>query len=367
MIRSDTRPTYLHSLFSTRFPVLESIGNTRSARPSQMKEAVWMTYYLATVLVLALTWAQSSEATSSCDICSGRTLRSEREIPLLQITCDSAASNTSRPTPQKCISTLTPEFNISSFCCEDIQQTQPSCSLCSGDNQIIPSQTLTTQHYGLVTCGDFEEAASMVISDDTCLLLQVEASSVCCTELSDSVSRPCELLCPDGSTPPDLSKKDPITGYTCADMMSEYLKFQKDDEKCQESVATNLGFDGVAFCCPNVDPPRECTTCSADFELLYPERILFLYQDQSCRVLDESLAYVVGTQRCEQILTESRADSNCRCRPKRQSSSPTLPDSSSGGNQDLSGIIESRSLVCSLFLALFLGLQLSSCWGFDYI
>lgn len=335
-----------------------SIGMTlRKRTRTPMKKSIWGACLGS---LLAMARAQLNDVPDSCDLCSGEALRPEQEIPLLQVPCSEAAVNVSQLSTEACATSLMPGFDVSSFCCENFEAPN-MCNLCSEQEQIILSRLVTSEQYGEVTCATIQEAASLVISFEVCTSLQQEAASYCCIDLSNFASPPCELLCPDGAPPSDLSKRDPVSGYTCSDLMFDYSRFE-DGDQCQASAASSLGFDGVAFCCPDVDPPHECSTCVAGQELLYPERILFLYQDHSCVTLDKSLAYVVGETKCLQILAESRAENNCQCRPLRQQGLPSSPPIAmlNGGVNSLSA---SRHMIRNVLFLLLIGVQ--SMWVFD--
>jgi hypothetical protein len=303
------------------------------------------------------------ESPNSCDMCSGKALLPDHEIPLLQVPCAEAALNASQLSPGECVVTLTSGYDASSVCCENTEAPN-TCKVCSEQYQLIPSRTVSSQLYGQVTCKDFEEAASLVVSEEMCQSLQHEAATTCCMDLSKSESSQCELRCPDGSIPVDLSKRDPVTGYTCSDLVYAYSRFPDNGQDCQNSTASTIGFDGVAFCCPALNPPKECSTCPSGQELLYPDRILFLYQEHSCRTLDESLAYVVGKTACEQILADSRAENNCLCRPLRRQTIPPLPLPEEL-NREVSSPSASIDGMWDILVLLLVGVQ--SFWAFDYL
>ena len=321
-----------------------------------MKEPV-LSACLGTMIVMAQ--AQLGEVPNSCDLCSGETLRPDQEIPLIQVPCSEAALNASQLSTEACATSLMPGFDVSSFCCENTEAPN-LCSLCSEEEQIILTRLVHSEQYGQVTCAAMEKAASLAISSEVCMSLQQEAASYCCLDMSNSELPPCELLCPNGAPPADLSKSDPVTGYTCSGLMLEYSRFA-DGEQCQDSAASSLGFDGVAFCCPDVNPPQKCSTCGSDQELLYPERILFLYQDNSCVTLDKSLSYVVGETKCLHMLAESRAENNCQCRPLRQQAfPPPLPVEELNG--EVSSLSASRQGMRNMLLLFLIGIQ--SIWMF---
>lgn len=323
-------------------------------------------FLVASLLVwLAMGQSQVGETPNSCDLCSGDPVLVDQQIPLLHVPCSEVTLSASQVSPNECAMTLIPGFDLSSVCCEN-REPLNLCTLCSSDEYLIPSRTVRSQQYGEVTCKDFEEAVALVNSMEMCQSLQEQAAEFCCVDLAKSALGPCELRCPNGAPPADLEKKDPVTGYTCSDLIVEYSKFPDLDQQCLNSAASSLGFDGVAFCCPDVDPLKECSTCPSGQELLYPERVLFLYHDHSCSTLDESLAYVVGKPACQRLLDESRAENNCLCRPLREDNVvPTTQKAEQAGfNEGASGIPVWKNGVFVVWSILIVVVQ--SFGAFDY-
>lgn len=257
----------------------------------------------------------------SCDICLGESLVADGEVPLLNLKCSDIALKASQLSAENCTNELIPGYDASSICCENTPPPN-ECDLCPEEGaQLIPTRTVNSEQYGeSVTCSTFAAAASFVTGAELCQSIQEEVARTCCITLSPPPdTRSCRLLCPNGSPPNDLAKVDPLTGLTCSELILEYSKFPDEESgQCQQLVTASLGFDGVAFCCPDVEPPDECSTCRPDEEFLYPERVLFSYHSHTCRVLEESLQYVVGETSCRRILDESRAELNCRCLPARE-------------------------------------------------
>ncbi len=245
---------------------------------------------------------------SQCDLCSGEELLMDQGLALINLSCSDMAYQVSLQPQGECEQSFLEGFDVAALCCANMERLA-QCTLCSAIEQLIPSRVVTTSTYGDVTCGDVEEAAALATTGASCRLLLQEVGRRCCLEIPDPDS--CELRCPEGSLPEDPFKRDPVTGHTCQSLAAEYAKIPGDE--CTEAAAI-VGFDAVAFCCPAVEPPDVCYICPPGETLMYPERVLFAYDEHSCVTLTESLKYVVG-KGCNNILDESRANRHCKCRP----------------------------------------------------
>ena len=240
----------------------------------------------------------------------------DQKFTLTYTTCPSLAYQVSIQPEGQCQASDLEGFNVTALCCANVEP-PGQCTICSSGAELIPSRIVSTISYGEVRCGDVETAASLATNSGTCRSLLQEVGRRCCLEIPNPDA--CMLRCPDGSLPPDPSKLDPVTGYTCQSLASEYAAIAEGD--C-DKAATLVGFDAVAFCCPNVEPPDECSVCSPGETLLFPERVLFAYDDHTCATITESVRYAMGSA-CQDIIDASRAKRNCQCRPDSLPSPPS--------------------------------------------
>lgn len=271
----------------------------------------------ATALRQSASYCGCTNVDTTCDLCNGQELLMDQEFTLTYATCPFLAYQVSIQPEGQCQLPDLEGFDVAALCCANVEPPD-QCTICSPDAELIPSRNVSTISYGEVTCGDVQVAASLATNSGTCRSLLKEVGRRCCLEIPNPDA--CMLRCPDGSVPPDPFKLDPVTGHTCQSLASEYSAIAQAD--CDDA-ATLLGFDAVAFCCPMVEPPDQCSVCPPGEALLFPERVLFAYDDHSCATVTESLRYVVG-RACQEIIDESRANRNCKCRTDALPSPPSV-------------------------------------------
>ena len=289
-----------------------------------------------------------STALNSCDLCSGKELLSDQTFNLTRFACSDIAYNFSLSPSGQCQQETNSRmvgFDSAALCCANVS-VPDQCGLCTVRQHLVPTRAVTTELYGEITCADLQGAASLATSNTICQTLQQQSGGFCCVDLVNVSS--CELLCPNGMAPQDPFKTDPVTGYSCQSLAEEYAKLPSD--QC-DTAAAAIGFDAVAFCCAGVAPQNECPICSNDQELLYPERVLFNYKEQSCANLTASLQYAVGNS-CQDIIDQSFAVQNCQCRPRILPTPPPegVPNSVMGGGSGSSSLRETRKWFASTFL-----------------
>lgn len=290
-----------------------------------------------------------------CDLCNGGELIPDEEFALTNTPCSEIAFEVALLPPGQCQQATNDlaGFDTAALCCENIERPN-QCSLCSSQEQLVPVRAVTTQAYGEVTCAELQDAATLTTTDSACQWLQDEAGGTCCMQRPEGGTT-CELTCPDGSLPPDPSKRDPVSGHSCQDLALEYAQFSSD-ECDKDAISSTIGFDAVAFCCPRVDPPEECFLCPPGEELLYPERVLFAYKGHSCFDLGTSLRHVVGETKCQSILDVSRGKRNCQCRspsPPTPTLAPTPTTPNGGGEESGTHRPAGRSVPATMLLGVF--------------
>jgi hypothetical protein len=269
-------------------------------------------------------------STQACDLCNGGELIPDGEFSLIDTPCSEIAFEVSLLPPDQCqqASNGLLGFDAAALCCENVDRPN-QCNLCSAREQLVPVRAVTTEAYGQVTCAELQDAATLTTTSSACQSLQNEAGGACC--IPRPASDICELTCPDGSTPPDPLKRDPVTGYSCQDLALEFAKYSADE--CDKDVISSaIGFDAEAFCCPRVNPPDQCVICPQGEELIYPERVLFAYEGHSCSALSESLRHTLDFASCQSVVDDSRAERNCQCRTSPVSPPTQAPTPDGGGS-----------------------------------
>jgi hypothetical protein len=315
-------------------------------------------------------WCGCEDVAIECDMCNGMLFEPNKEHVLTGITCYELAYELSLLTADECPNAADQigGFDPSALCCG--VPPPNTCPLCAASQEVIPDRILTTPSYGDVTCADLQEAATLIPTDDSCQSLRSETAGLCCLNLPEPGTMPlCEFQCPDtGLPPPDLMKRDPVTGHSCDSLSTAYRQLNQD--QCLDAVSI-LGFDAPAFCCPGVAPilrPAECTLCPQGERLLYPHRVLYAVDNEqttttttTCGAIEEALTFA-AVKGCHALLDESRALRNCPCREDSAPFPPTMTPGGTNGVEDQGGIsagasdrsISTTSLVVGLVLSVVL-------------
>jgi hypothetical protein len=164
----------------------------------------------------------------------------------------------------------------------------------------------------------------------------------------------CNLLCPNGLPPAEMLQSDPISGHSCESLSLAYAQLSK--EQCPASVSI-LQFDAVAFCCPAISPPNECSVCKEEsHELLFPDQVLFAYGGHTCGSVQTSASFHLGDG-CVALMDNSRADKNCRCGDKTPTialatDDEDLVESNGGGNSRGGKLWWSMSFILAYVIAI---------------
>lgn len=86
----------------------------------------------------------------------------------------------------------------------------------------------------------------------------------------------------------------------------------------------------------------DCRLCPPERGLLYPHRVLFAYNEQTCGEVEEAASLLSSETDCWNLLDDSRALSDCACRRLSGDGSGSQGEggSSSGPNNDGNAVID---------------------------
>lgn len=358
-------------------------------------------------------WCGCMGTSVECNLCDGKEINMAQEHPLMCITCRDLQYHVALLNATQCSDVdRYLNFDPQALCCPNNNNadTAPSktisCPLCSNQEGLNQCKVVSMERYGKVSCGNVQAAANLLTSDQECTSLRQETSNECCVDTpSEESVATCELTCPEtGQRPSNLLLEDVQSGNSCNYLVSEYAKFTAS--QCLN--ATNiLGMDAVSLCCSNNDttvdesggdnnltlttelqqpaaspssiPPTStangvvesatdsflCRICPGGAELLYPRRVLFAYQEQTCQEVEEAALRIRTESDCWDLLDRSRALSNCACRRISDETDGNGDGPDSGGDNiiiDVSGSgtqrgkVEWRGIIGCVFLSLSLQL-----------
>jgi hypothetical protein len=299
-------------------------------------------------------WCGCMGTSVECNLCDGKEIQMAQSHPLTGMTCRDIQYLATLLNSTECSNTSRfLNFDPEALCCPVAENNEEalstiSCPLCTTQQGLTQGKIISTDSYGQVSCGDAQAAANLLASDQQCADLRRQFSSDCCvgTPADESVVT-CQLTCPEtGERPTDLLLQDEVTGYTCNFLVAEYAKFTASQCVNASSI---LGFDAESFCCGDhegnsgaestptqsdpplptsrpvndndvpINPSHDCRICPDGRELLYPQRILFAYQEQTCQHVEQTALSLTSESDCWNFLDRSRALGNCACRRPSES------------------------------------------------
>jgi hypothetical protein len=142
------------------------------------------------------------------------------------------------------------------------------CFLCANGStvyqadKVIPASAKNKRNHTCEEAATFDKYLLDTTRPGDCEFASRGLSRAWCD--CDGAEPLCQLKCPDGNPPPDLELAEPVFGKTCLRWMYETTTLQilSAGDECP-NADSELNFDAVAFCCPTVPAPDNCSICPA--------------------------------------------------------------------------------------------------------